>query len=322
MKLKVQLDNKSNILHLENNSKLSDLVQKILETFKSSTADDDPEDNKYTLKSIRFGYPPKTILIKNNTNTKNVNIKDDSDEDASEDDNNMSKTLIDLGISSGEKISAGFESGIANVISSKDENNIAKVKLHTVPDDNSCLFHAIAYCLYKPHDNSESVNYAKNLRQLCADYIVAHQTEFNAAVLGKPVEEYIKWITRNDTWGGGIEIAILSRILQVGIYVLDVDNLSFDKFNEDLVNDNGFILIAFNGVHYDAIEYEGATVLFDEKILDECLSYAHEWKLQGYTFNTFNAKIKCNICGKILRGEKEVSKHAEQTKHYDFDQNQ
>lgn len=56
---------------------------------------------------------------------------------------------------------------------------------------------------------------------------------FDAATLGRTVDEYCAWITRNNrsnhksfslkaSWGGEIELAILSEYFQVGIDCVDV----------------------------------------------------------------------------------------------------
>jgi hypothetical protein len=45
---------------------------------------------------------------------------------------------------------------------------------------------------------------------------------FDAATLGRTVDEYCTWIQRPNSWGGEIELAILSEHFQVGIDSVDV----------------------------------------------------------------------------------------------------
>lgn len=40
---------------------------------------------------------------------------------------------------------------------------------------------------------------------------MARPDEFNELILGKPPREYCDWITKPSSWGGAIEMAILSE---------------------------------------------------------------------------------------------------------------
>ena len=56
------------------------------------------------------------------------------------------------------------------------------------PDDNSCLFHAIAYAV-------DPIATPAALRETVARTVRANPAEFNEAMLGKPVDEYCRFIT-------------------------------------------------------------------------------------------------------------------------------
>lgn len=44
-----------------------------------------------------------------------------------------------------------------------------------------------------------------------ADAVKADRERYNEAFLGKPVEEYARWILDPSKWGGAIELSILSK---------------------------------------------------------------------------------------------------------------
>lgn len=262
---------------------------------------------------IRFGYPPQKV---------------DCTEEA------LNATLDSLGVSAGEKVTLITEEKFpgtkindgsdvklpvtaTRIVLSEGQKRVLQV--HEVPDDNSCLFHAISYCNYK------DISVSSQLRSLVSQEIIKDSVTYSDAVLDRPNHEYAKWILKKDSWGGGIEIAILSKKLEIAIYVLDMDAQQYEKFNEDQFDQ--FIVIMFNGVHYDAIELDDGKTVFDKRdflytelILSAALEIARQMKNSGHSFNTRKDNIVCNVCQKTLVGEREVARHAESTGHVDFGQ--
>ena len=300
------------------------------------------------IKAVRFGYPPKKFEFVGDNKV------------------DLSTPLATIGLSSGEKLSVTAtnsskeggegegEEGETPTASrplqkshptpSKPEasdpdkipiylNDGSKetLQIHSIPDDNSCLFHAIAYTAYRDTDFSLSYQ----LRSLCANEIVTNTMTYNSAILGgKAPTQYAEWILQPDSWGGGIEIAILSEKLEVAIFVLDMDALKYEKFNEDSFSK--FIVVMFNGIHYDVVEVVDAggyvRTVFDlgsededeigecQAVLQGALELARRRKDAGRVFNTQRAKIVCNVCGELFVGERDVARHAEATMHTDFGQ--
>lgn len=278
------------------------------------------EASEAPVAGIRYGYPPQKV----------DNGKEESQ-----------LKLDSLGISSGEKITLIFQdegnkSGAVTEAAPSSEStsgqlppNKCKISLPSgeetflhvrqIPDDNSCLFHSLAYCVYK------DISLSPTLRTICSDQIRNDKVTYSDAVLDRPNEEYAQWILRKDSWGGGIEIAILSKNFGVGVYVLDMDAEKFEKFNEDQFDQ--FIIIVFNGIHYDSLELVNQRTVFDrrdeilsEAVLEAALEIAKQLKKTGHSFNTRKDRIICNICKTILVGERDVARHAESTGHVDFGQ--
>ena len=53
---------------------------------------------------------------------------------------------------------------------------------------------------------------------MIADTIRDDPITFNDAILGKPVEEYIEYIQKPNTWGGYIELLIFSDYFKIGTF--------------------------------------------------------------------------------------------------------
>lgn len=126
-----------------------------------------------------------------------------------------------------------------------------------VPSDNSCLFTSIGFLLNGRVDLAG----ASFMRQLIAAEVEKDQETFNEAVLGRPNKEYCEWIQKPDSWGGAIEISILSSHYGIEIAVVDISNAIINRFGEDKTYGSRSFLL-FDGIHYDPLYLERATVSF------------------------------------------------------------
>ncbi|KAJ8378045.1 hypothetical protein AAFF_G00249160 [Aldrovandia affinis] len=121
-----------------------------------------------------------------------------------------------------------------------------------VPADNSCLFTSVSYVVeggvYDPAC-------APEMRGLIAQIVASDPTSYSEAVLGKTNEDYCAWIRRDDTWGGAIEVSILSKFYRCEICVVDTQTVRVDRFGEDA----GYrkrVLLIYDGIHYDPLQRE------------------------------------------------------------------
>lgn len=109
-----------------------------------------------------------------------------------------------------------------------------------VPDDNSCLFSAIAYCVGRGRMG------ASEMRSLVAQAVVADPIQWNEAILEKEPSEYAAWILDTSKWGGAIELLILSQQLAIEISAFDVQTQRIDTYGEG----SGYskrILVVYDG---------------------------------------------------------------------------
>lgn len=74
-------------------------------------------------------------------------------------------------------------------------------------------------------------------------------------MLGKPNEEYCEWILKPDSWGGAIELAVLSNYYGIEMAVVDTLNAIINRFGEDQRYAHRVFLL-FDGIHYDPLFLE------------------------------------------------------------------
>jgi ubiquitin thioesterase OTU1 len=198
--------------------------------------------------------------------------------------------------------------------------------LRVMPDDNSCLFRAVGAAVMGDMDTMVE------LRSIVAGAIQSNPTEYTAAMLGKKPDEYCTWIQNEDSWGGAIELKILSEYFNIEICSIDVQTLNMFQFNEGAPTR---CIVVYSGIHYDVLAlspshppYTRANPLphNDTKIFEAIdpvvLKKAKELcrVLQGrhYYTDTSGFTVRCNICGGTFTGERGATKHASETGHYDF----
>lgn len=198
--------------------------------------------------------------------------------------------------------------------------------LRIMPDDNSCLFRAIGTALMGGMDAMTE------LRSVVAQTIQANPSLYSEAVLERKPDDYCRWIQNEDSWGGGIELSILSKHFDIEICSIDVQTLRVDRFNEGPPTR---CILVYSGIHYDTIAlspseppfaHADAPPEFDTKVFDSADPLTLERSLElcrvlqkkHYYTDTAGFSIRCNTCGGTFVGEKGATQHAAQTGHYDF----
>ncbi|KAF9527001.1 hypothetical protein CPB83DRAFT_856962 [Crepidotus variabilis] len=197
-----------------------------------------------------------------------------------------------------------------------------------VPDDNSCLFSSVALVF------EQSITKASQVRKIIAEGIKTNPETFNEAILGMPPPKYIETISKPSSWGGAIELSILAQHYQTEIASIDVETGRIDHFTPpgDFSASMRCILI-YSGIHYDAASLapmrdapdEWHQTLFEIKSSDDsdpilvaAKKLADILRSKKAFTNTSTFDLKCEQCGKGLKGEKEARVHAEQTGHTQF----
>ncbi|KAI0647033.1 OTU-domain-containing protein [Trametes meyenii] len=198
-----------------------------------------------------------------------------------------------------------------------------------VPDDNSCLFSSIALIF------EQDISKAQSIRKIVADAIQNDPIKWDEAILGRPREEYIRTILKPTAWGGAIELSILAAHYGTEIASVDVETGRVDRFEPPPENDSGNrAVVIYSGIHYDAasvapmldapdafhqtIVPKAAGSGEDDEVLQAARKLADALRAKRAFTNTATFDLKCQICGKGLKGEKEAREHASQTGHVEF----
>ncbi|KAJ4359426.1 ubiquitin-specific protease otu1 [Ascochyta clinopodiicola] len=197
------------------------------------------------------------------------------------------------------------------------------VVLRVMPDDNSCMFRAVGSAVL-----TDTLDSMTELRSLVAQSIQRDPEYYNEAILQRSPDDYCKWIQYDDSWGGGIELSILSQEFDIEIASINVQDLRVDRFNEGRPRR---CILVYSGIHYDTIAFvpsgsstfspDNDVKLFDagdDVILEGARQLCGELKKQKYFTDTQKFDIKCNICGWRGAGERGAVQHAEETGHVDF----
>lgn len=198
--------------------------------------------------------------------------------------------------------------------------------LRVMPDDNSCLFRAVGAAVMGDMDTMVE------LRSIIAGSIQSNPAEYTAVVLGKNPDEYCQWIQNEDSWGGAIELKILSEYFNIEICSIDVQTLHMFQFNEGAPTR---CIVIYSGIHYDVLALcpsdppythagpaaQNDTKIFDAAdpvVLEKAKDLCRVLQSKHYYTDTSGFLVRCNTCGSTFTGEKGAVKHASQTGHYDF----
>jgi ubiquitin thioesterase OTU1 len=143
-----------------------------------------------------------------------------------------------------------------------------------IDSDNSCLFNSIGLCMLESKKNPDA------LRKIVKEAIKSNPNDFEF-MLDRSVNEYLEWITKSTSWGGGIELLILSKFFAVEICIINVETLNHVIYGQD-GNFMKRIYLLYSGIHYDAITrniYEDMEEETDERVFDIDDNYAFEGSL-------------------------------------------
>ncbi|WVQ73375.1 hypothetical protein IAR50_002946 [Cryptococcus sp. DSM 104548] len=195
------------------------------------------------------------------------------------------------------------------------------LQLRIVPDDNSCLFSAVAVVF------EGGIHAAQKLRTVVADAIRKDSETYPEVVLGMPREEYIKRILKPETWGGAIELSIFADHYKTEIASFDVATGRCDRFGQDQYDSR--CLLVYSGIHYDAITLSPLPVSppdfhtsifpsIDQTILLTADSLVSQLRARHYYTDTSNFDLRCGVCKQGLKGEKGATEHAKKTGHVEF----
>jgi hypothetical protein len=125
-----------------------------------------------------------------------------------------------------------------------------------VPNDGNCLYYAIDVL-----SNSGAVleDASPRLRQACAAAIASAPASYPAEVLGAAPEAYTASLLTDATYGGELELNLLSAHLGLGLCVVDLTPRPPHPASLRVYNSNAprRAFLVYTGTHYDALRRGG-----------------------------------------------------------------
>lgn len=217
------------------------------------------------------------------------------------------------------------------------ERTINPLEVAHQPDDNSCLFHAIAFGFNDPsraESTEQSTNQsndpitATQLREEACNAILRAASDPSSELAPfiqsiNPLDRYVDCMQKT-AWGGAIECAVLSQLYNVEIVTIDVETVSIIPFNIGGPHDKRMFLL-YSGIHYDCL-FDQST---DQRLFDvdapnaalteaRALMCASNERAAGNYTNTDTFALMCSICKTKLKGSIEANQHAQLTGHAEF----
>lgn len=200
---------------------------------------------------LKVGFPPRTIeCVDENCSVEATGIKNGDiiiveEKPMSEEERNAAAAAERL----------AQDELLAEELGHMNSENAGILLKEVVPADNSCLFTSVNFVMTGKIDLGSGAF----MRQIIAAEVNQDKTTYNEGILGRPNDEYCAWIMQDDSWGGAIEVSILSKYYGVEFDVVDITNAMIVRFGEDQnYGMRGFLL--FDGIHYDPLYLESLSV--------------------------------------------------------------
>jgi ubiquitin thioesterase OTU1 len=172
--------------------------------------------------SLKMGFPHKTIEGSSEDNKSMKEMKISNNEQLRIEIKNTRLNTENLNQTNTSNYNPSNKTGNSEQI----DFSKFSIQRKIIAADNSCLFNSINYAI------NQISNEPELMRELIATEILSHPDIYNSAILDKDPEKYSEWIMRNDTWGGGIELSILSKLLNIKLAVSDIKNNTIGYFGE------------------------------------------------------------------------------------------
>jgi len=205
--------------------------------------------------------------------------------------------------------------------------DVSEVTQHAVPADNSCLFHAIAYLIGQGRPDATVALSPERLRRLVAARMIQEPERWNEVTMAenRTVEAYTAWITNPDSWGGFVDLIVLSECFQTQISVVSIESLEslhWTHYPDDAQLYDRRLYLLYNGVHYDAVVGTSSNCALhcfspaDEATLTKVEGLAAKWQLQ--LESEAMTIYECQHCGGYFTSPAECARHNSDTGHFNF----
>lgn len=252
---------------------------------------------------LKVGFPPRTIECADETcsldaaGIKNGDILIVDEKPITEEERNA--------IQAAERLAQ--DERLAEELAHMNNDGSGILLKEVVPADNSCLFTSVNFVLTGKID----LTAGSFMRQIIASEVNNDKNTYNEGILGRPNDEYCAWIMQDDSWGGAIEVSILSKYYGVEFDVVDITNAMIARFGEDQnYGMRGFLL--FDGIHYDPLYLESLSgearkTIFpteDNSVYMQAKQLAEEAKSSRQFTDVQKFTLKCTQCDVMMKVHK------------------
>jgi ubiquitin thioesterase OTU1 len=269
-----------------------------------------------TNQRISYGYPPKIVQPNYSADINTIGIQNGDSINIQAVDN-YNNQLANISNNSNSSENKAYSSNSSNIQKSNinSSGSVQPLKIHKIPDDNSCLFHAICYGL------NQNLTQSSSYREIVAGTILSNPTAYPKEFLeNKTPEEYAQLIMKPTTWGGQVELQVLSQYLNIQIAAIDIETGTLLLFND---NAKQRIYLIYSGIHYDCLEDSSTRTqtqfsATNTEIKQRAEEAARIQRKQGRFTNIRSFSLSCADCGQHFVGAAEASDHAKETRHQNF----
>jgi ubiquitin thioesterase OTU1 len=275
----------------------------------------------YPISSIilKTGFPPKYLDLPESTTIENAEIYSGETILVEVDESKVAPTVVKL-----ETKKADAQKADTKIPKDQVPNTDGMIMVRRIiPADNSCLFNSIAYAL-----ENKAKDKVNDLREVIAGYIMSDPQKYNEVVLEKTPQAYMDWILKSTSWGGAIELEILSKYYKVEICAIDLVSLSTHFFGQDMKYSKR-IYVLYDGIHYDILARNISEDLDlmpdictfkpdDSSALNGALWIAKDLHNKKEFTDVHNFSLECGVCYSKFVGEKDALDHGKTTGHYNF----
>lgn len=199
--------------------------------------------------NVLIGFPPKPLDLTDSSKT--IKISGISNGDTLI----VDEKAISVEVIAAQSSSIHDDLRVAQEMAAENDEYMGILLKKVVPADNSCLFTSIGYVLNGKIDT----DCGAYMREIIAKQVESDKETYSEAFLGRPNLEYSIWIQQPETWGGAIEVSILSKFFGIEIAVVDIANAIINRFGEDK-NYGMRVFLLFDGIHYDPLFLESMSV--------------------------------------------------------------
>ena len=181
--------------------------------------------------------------------------------------------------------------------------------------DNSCLFSAIHYAM---NQNRNDPSY---LREYIGKIIIDNPLKWTSEILGSTPSNYKTMINKKSSWGGEIEIIILSQYFDIEILVISINPYNINRFGAE--GHRKRIYLLYTGSHYnllvrnfiDAKENIDVTIFSKANIFTlRAAEQASKKYMQKFS-EEFAQDFACSVCDFNCKSKSMASAHGQETGH-------